>query len=420
MSRSRISVAALVAVALGATACSDNNPPTVPSEPSDDPSLRAVQGEAAHPNDLARGVKGFGGFFLDAQGVPTIYLKDAAQKENAGRALGRYFQAAGLNPSQLRVLRGQFEWAELERWQAEGGKEALAIAGVVFTDADEASNRLRIGVENGAAAAAVKAALARHGVPEAGVIVETTDPILQMATLQTANDRSAGIQINFDPDPTAAGSYVCTLGFNDGTANFITCSHCTNVQGGLGNKTVFGQPLLSSGIVADEVNDPDYFTGGACPSGRRCRYSDAARAAYRSGITGRRGVISRTAAPNQKRNALEITGTFTISAEDLTSGVVGDVANKIGRTTGWTQGKITNVGVNTNVSGSTITQLGQTFVSAGVNGGDSGSPVFALGSGTNVTLKGILWGGASNGRSFVYSPLGNVERSTELGGIASF
>ena len=72
------------------------------------------------------------------------------------------------------------------------------------------------------------------------------------------------------------------------------------------------------------------------------------------------------------------------------------------------QGQITNVGVNTNVSGSNITQLSQTFVSAGVGGGDSGSPVFSL-AGSNATLRGILWGGLSNGRSFVFSPLGNIE-----------
>jgi hypothetical protein len=283
------------------------------------------------------------------------------------------------------------------------------LAGTVFTDADEASNRLRIGVERGAAAAEVRKALAGRGVPDAAVIIEETEPIEQMVSLQAANTRTGGLQINFP-------GFVCTLGFNDGTGAFITNSHCTTTQGGV-EGTDYGQPLLSQGIVADEVADPTYFTGGQCPSGRRCRRSDASRAQYRAGFSGQRGVISRTAEPNRKRNNLEITGTFTITGELASGGVVGATVNKIGRTTGWTQGQITQTNVNTNVSGSNITQLGQTFVSAGVGGGDSGSPVFALGQGSNVTLLGILWGGSSSGRSFVFSPIGNIEG--ELGPITS-
>jgi hypothetical protein len=411
MSRVPLSVAALLGAVLVVAGCSDSSQPTVPSDQPDDPSLRAApQGTSDDPNELARGVRGFGGFFIDAQGAPTIYLKDASEKGNAGRALGAFFRATGLTPSQLKVRAGQFDWTELEGWQAEGGMDALAVAGAVFVDADEASNRLRIGVEHGAAAAGVRAALARRGVPASAVIIEETAPIERMATLQNANTRTGGLQINFP-------GFVCTLGFNDGTGSFITNSHCTNTQGGV-DGTDYGQPLLSAGIVADEVADPTYQGGGSCPAGRVCRRSDASRAAYRSGFTGALGLISRTAAPNVKKGALEITGTFTINAELLSGGTVGTIVNKIGRTTGWTQGRITSVNVNTNVSGSNITQLGQTFVSAGVGGGDSGSPVFSLGTGNNVTLRGILWGGSSNGRSFVFSPLGNVE--AELGAIRSF
>ena len=42
--------------------------------------------------------------------------------------------------------------------------------------------------------------------------------------------------------------------------------------------------------------------------------------------------------------------------------------------------------------------------------------LFSL-AGSNATLRGILWGGASSGRSFVFSPLGNIEG--ELGNITS-
>ena len=85
----------------------------------------------------------------------------------------------------------------------------------------------------------------------------------------------------------------------------------------------------------------------------------------------------------------------------------------------WTFGTITNSCVAVNVSGSTITQLCQNIVNAGVGGGDSGSPVFNWsGTGSNVTLAGILWGGSSDGTTFVFSPMSGIER--ELGALTTF
>jgi hypothetical protein len=45
-----------------------------------------------------------------------------------------------------------------------------------------------------------------------------------------------------------------------------------------------------------------------------------------------------------------------------------------------------------------------------VAGGDSGSPVFRISSGDEVTLLGNLWGGNSSGTLFVYSPLDGFEK----------
>ena len=72
--------------------------------------------------------------------------------------------------------------------------------------------------------------------------------------------------------------------------------------------------------------------------------------------------------------------------------------------------------VHTNVFGSNITQLCQTFVSAGVAGGDSGSPVFVIDGGRRVTLIGILWGG-SGSSLYVFSPLKNIQ--DELGSFVA-
>jgi hypothetical protein len=412
MLRNRVKLVAYVAGGvLFASACSDTTQPTSPTNQTPSaPDLRTAQQPEADPNGLARGVRGFGGFFFDAQGAPTIYLKEAAQRGNAERALTAWLQARGLDPSALRVLKGDFDWADLERWQTTASEQVLGVAGAVFVDADEASNRVRIGVERGAAGGQARAAAARLGIPASAVVVQETDPIQQVATLQQrVRPIVAGLQINFP-------GFLCSIGFNavkNGQNSFVTASHCTSTQGGVEN-TPYWQPLQTVDPVqiATEVDDPVYTRKvlPGCPNGRRCRLSDASRAAYASGITFTLGGIAKTSAPNN--GSLDITGSFTITSKSPAA-VVGNTVNKVGRTTGWTQGTVTNTCVNTGVSGSNIVQLCQTFVSAGVGAGDSGSDVFGITSGSSVKLLGILWGGNSGGTQFVYSPIANIE--AELG-----
>jgi hypothetical protein len=273
-------------------------------------------------------------------------------------------------------------------------------------------------------AAQVRSAVARLGVPSDAVVVEEVEPVRLAATLRDRVRPVVGaLQINFDPPGTPGFSFVCTLGFNatrNGQRSFITNSHCTNTQGG-NESTPYWQPTqgVAPTRIATEVADPAYSTGGVgCPSGRRCRRSDAARARYASGTTSTLGRIARTSGANN--GSITITGNFTITAEG--SAIAGQQVHKIGRTTGWTRGAVSGTCVNTNVAGTNITQLCQTWVLAGVAGGDSGSPVFRRqGTTNNVTLVGILWGGGvlSDGSTlYVFSPISNIEM--ELGALTTF
>jgi hypothetical protein len=415
MLSNRILVVSLISGAIVfATSCSDDS--TQPN-PADQATPRAVsipQGSPDDPVALARGVPGFGGFFVDEQGRPTIYLKDATQRGAAEKALTPWFTSRGRNRAEMQVRKADFDWADLDRWFNQSSGEVLSVAGAVFTDADEARNRVRIGVEHAAAAGQVRNVLARLGIPAAAVSVEITEPIRQVATLQgSVRPVVAGVQINFP-------GFLCSVGFNasrSGTRGFVTASHCTNTQGGV-ESTPYWQPLQSVNPtqIATEVADPAYTTGGSCPSGRRCRRSDASFANYINSTANTLGAIARTSSTN-KRN-LTIAGSWTITSDATSSNfTIGETVNKVGRTTGWSQGPVTSTCVNVNVSGSSITQLCQTAVSASVGGGDSGSDVFSITSGTNVRLDGVLWGGSSNGRTFIFSPLANVEG--ELGSLTT-
>ena len=100
----------------------------------------------------------------------------------------------------------------------------------------------------------------------------------------------------------------------------------------------------------------------------------------------------------------------------------GQLVDKVGRTTGWTRGQVSNTCVNTGVSGTSIVLLCQTWVEsigggAIVAGGDSGSPTFIDLGGNNATLVGGLWGGSSDGTLLVYSPIANIR--AELGNLTT-
>ena len=411
----RILIVSLAAGSVLLASCSDDiTRPNLPTDQLDRVGVAVQQGEPDDPVALARSVPGFGGFFVDEQGTPTIYLRDAAQRGAAERALTPWFSAHGRAPATMRVRKADFDWAALDRWFTQASVEALGIQGVVFADADEARNRVRIGVEHAAAAARVRGVLARLGIPASAVNVDVTQPIRQLATLRGAvRPVVAGVQINFP-------GFLCSLGFNasrSGIRGFVTASHCTSTQGGV-EGTPYWQPLESVRPiqVATETVDPTYPTGGSCPAGRNCRRSDAAFAKYINGTQNTLGRIARTSRINP--NDRTIVGSWTITSDASSSSfTIGLRVNKVGRTTGWSQGPVTGTCVNVNVSGTNITQLCQTIVSATVAGGDSGSDVFTITSGTNVRLNGVLWGGSSDGKTFVFSPLANVKG--ELGALTT-
>jgi len=387
------------------------------SEPSPDLAVVSQEPEGEQAA-LARAVPGFGGLFLDESGAPTVYLTDPGQRLSAQRALAGIARQHGFEASALQVRRGEFTWRQLEGWFGPGSKGALAERGVVYADLDEASNRVTIGVENAEAGGRARAVLRRLGVPDRAVLIRESRPIEPVATLRDrVRPVGGGLQINF-------GDFACTLGFNairSGVASYITNSHCTNVQGGSEGTKHYQQDRFHANTqIGTEVADPVYFTGGACPATRRCRFSDSSRGKYLTGVSKTLGRIVRTTSRGSLTGSLTISTTnpsFTINSERANS-LVGQTVNKIGRTTGWTFGKVTNTCVTVNVSGSNITQLCQSLVSAGVGAGDSGSPVFNWsGTGSTVRLAGILWGGSGN-NLFVFSPMSGIEK--ELGALTTF
>ena len=328
-------------------------------------------------------------------------------------------------PLAINIIKGTYDIPQLADWRRKADG-VLGIGGVVFTDLDERSNRLKIGVAAGTSRESIEAALRKSGVPLEAVIIEDTAPIYEHATLRShVRPMPGGVQTEADVGVFA--NKICTMGFNAiraGVVGFVTNSHCTTTRGG-SNGTDFHQPddpLFSEGNkVGDEIADPAHLTGGGCRAGRRCRFSDSAFIDY---------TISRGS--NIARPVIWNTGTLEINSAtprlnivaEITSFVDGSELDKVGRTTGWAYGNVGGTCQNTNVADTNITLFCQFRVNRLPNrtykmteNGDSGSPVFRW-LGRTVNLAGILWGGPDDGSSFVFSPINQIEQ--ELGALTTF
>jgi hypothetical protein len=415
----------VLGVVVALAACQNEDGPAGPSEPppglTPKADLLVTQGRMLDPLLLqALAIPGFGGLFLDpATGKPTVYLKDPGQRGTAERVLGVMLHDLGVGSTDLEVRSAAYDYVQLHGWHARASASILALPGAVFTDVDEGSNRIRIGVEHPAAEAGVRRALSRLGVPSDAVLVEHADAFHTAATLQgAASPRRGGLQINFS-------TKACTQGFNTRAQSgfivvrsFITNSHCTAVQGGVQSTNYF-EPM-SGRLLGTEIADPAYLVGGPCPAGRKCRWSDAARVRYVTGVSSDLGGIARTKGQNSGSLTIDPANPlFNITKEAAGHPLQFSVVNKIGRTTGWTAGIVYATCAAVNVTGTNVTLFCQDLANMGHAPGDSGSPVFSWpGSGSNVSLNGIFWGGNTAGTKIVFSPFGAIE--FELGPLTTF
>lgn len=434
---------AVLAVVL-IVSCQDSAPVAEPRFNSPGTATRSSAVVAADetPTQLqvAEAVAGFGGYFIDETGAPTVYLTDVGRRGEAAQALEGFLAGFGFSAADLQVRQATYTYQQLATWYQAARPSALGVAGAVLGDIDEARNRIVFAGINATALAEIGRAVAAAGVSREAVALQIHAPVLQTATLRDRfRPPFGGLQINFFPLPASPVTLLCTLGFNaiDGAdTSFITNSHCSNVQGGTQTPTDYYQ-ATRGGVVADannyfarEAEDPDYVLGslaGPCPIGRRCRTSDASRAKYQPGQGFALGLIARPQYENATGTLADtitidaVTPTFAITAEQQRS-VVGQKLNHVGRTTGWTSGPVVATCVDVNITASEITQLCQDFVDAHVAGGDSGSPVFGMNTDGSVFLGGILWGGSTDLETghvqFIMSPMAQIR--SEIGDIKTF
>ena len=442
MSRVRTPTLVLT-VLLPLAACVDGRTEIASPEADAPPPTTAAQQPApagldAEFADLAREIPGFGGAYRDRTGRTVVHMagRDLSTegdriRERLRSRVGEVGRRDGNGPmassrTESIVLRDvTFDYLELVDFR---GRAAPAVPQreLVYTDIDERTNRVTIGITRSADEGAIRGKLERRGIPSDAVTFEVTEPATPLrATSLTDRVRpmAGGLQLLF-PHSTPGFVSICTMGFNvvgdfpvsgsargSSPAYFLTNSHCSSTQGAVDGTPYYQQEVAAPDardLVGREVADPALFScfGGIF----RCRWSDASVAMYESrGAPTRSGVVYRPESVNTSSVDLGPGRFFRIAPPDGPPPLpmMGDVLSKVGRTTGWTEGEVARTCVHVLAAGTDIVMLCQDLVLAGVGAGDSGAPVFMqVGDSRDVIPYGVLWGGTTGG--FFFSSLFNI------------
>ena len=352
---------------------------------------------------VSRAVPEFAGLYVAGDTLVAATVGEA-DEEALWASVAR---VVTVDPHLRRTVRSdaRYTFAELARWHEQVDAAVFGLADLVFTDADEQTQRLVIGVSSPAGERDARAAALDLGVPEDALAVVLTEPVRPLANVRDKlRPLAGGTQIAFS-------NFVCTLGFNArlaGNDGFVTNSHCTDVRGAV-TGTKYGQPNKGEGVGTEHL-DPFYWSGGGCDVPNGCRYSDSAFVKTTS-------AGDRRVALPPGEGSLEFNAYGRVASEEPWP-LSGTSATKVGRTTGRTSGTITQACANVKSSDGYMLLCNYLVQSDHTlsQGGDSGSPVFRVikdPSHGDINLMGVLWGGSTN--RFVFSPLGGVEM--ELGAM---
>lgn len=416
-SRTGRSAAALI-LTLTIAACGDPPAPTQPTAADRATANRVASSVATselrepeqHLHALAREIPGFGGYFIDSSGVVVGYVTDLARGGALRQRLEAFVRAGhmGSRTRPIAIRKDQFEFASLARWRDIVSGQLLGIVpGVVMSDADEAANRVTIGIDEATypgVRAEVRRALQQLGVPANAVRFVASRPasldVAKAPALPAASMMFLNQNLWDVPSPVVAGykffvpgGGYCTLGpvvTHNGNPAVVINSHCTSAM-----YAFDGSPIKATDftVIGSEVVDP----GPTC--GSNCRRSDAALIDFATGVPYDVGRIARTTdvtwtwGAAGSRNVNQSNPTRDLIDEE--NAVVGMTVLKTGATTATTGGYVTNTCVDI-VAADGYTRACSVISTYYAAGGDSGSPVYTDVPGTGAyRLVGIHWGSDS-------------------------
>jgi hypothetical protein len=390
-----------------------------------------VRPDEAEFAELARRSPTSAGFYLDAEGRLVIVVRDerdepAAQAAGADLIARKRVHDARLAAGGVVIRRGQYTFDELRQWRDRILDNLVGrIQGITSLDLTEHTNRVTIGLGRARfdeLRQSLPLDLLALGV-DTSAVVYTVDGLQDLTHGATSAFRSLGrlpplaassIAYPATWDALVGGINVlgtspsgggCTLGIVaawGGVNVLITASHCSSQTFQLDNSPLY-QPSAAR-QVGTEFYDPG---GWSCYLVYNCRWSDANLYSLTQGIAAHRGLIARpqfSAGPGSTGGSTAVDLArpyFIVQTADDWQLVTGQFIHKVGRTTGWTWGQITQTCKDffPDPPWENNKAVMCTYEpTMSVMGGDSGGPAFALlGNGYNqlgdlVNLVGIVKG----------------------------
>jgi hypothetical protein len=408
----------ILSVLLVGMACSDANV-TGWRDPAPTASRVAPTGAVLDFDDefarIAREeIPGFAGYYFvgDTNTVLLLVDETRAPAANVRAAFAR--QRAGMPPARRTIVRRvTHDFAKLKIWH-DSLLGHLDVDGVYMVDIDEVGNRVWLGVANRRVESRVRAQAARLGIPRTAVGVDVVprpqtrmrnecDPTCKLFDFWRPIAGGLRILNPTDPDPEcqAGGGCICSVGFNawvSGSPRWVTASHCSNDYLKLDNSLQYQPNTQFQPNIGQEAADPMVHT---CPGITwKCRFSDASLYWTNQNTAYERGRLMHTLSAgvggpgsldiDQLQPYFDVTTKWGASSD----APVGTSLHKVGSWSGWTTGQVTRTNLSIfQVGGDGKFLRGQWETSIWSEGGDSGSPVFAVLGNPNVALHGVLWGG---------------------------
>lgn len=358
---------------------------------------------------------GLGGAYVEpTTGRFVVLLKDDAQRERAGAALGRLRTRLGADgPGVAQIARGDVDYrvaehafSELVGWREALAGDLFAKAGVVGLDADEQKNRVRVVVEDAATQATVEALVAAAGAPANLVLIErgAKPRLMQSSLTDYVRPVGNGMQITNEAQEWCSTGWMVQA--SNGDKGFLTASHCSHSTVGSGRT---GESIYQANVSS--TNFSGYVRWNTAWS-QGCYYSPASTTPYFSGpCTHADAMFIGTGDIDGKTPKTPVAPSNTFGSRTFPPepkwymdtrlpqyAFSGMVTDKTGRTTGSTRGTISGTCVDVKLgtqSGDVIEQCQGEVSDAASGSGDSGAPVYRL-INTTVYPLGILTGGAYN------------------------
>lgn len=373
-----------------------------------------VMGEVLYRGPLEKGfieietdVPGFAGWYKERDGSAVVLLKDIAAAPQAIERVSRILDAregrgqgaapAPVERRRIAAKRATFSFSELA-----GFRHLLTQDlpdGVYTIDVDEVRNVVSFGVSSAQVEQKLRANAARLRIPPSALSVRLTERPQSRSSLSDYHRPvRSGLAVTF-------GGSTCTVGINaiwnnDPTwVGFFTASHC-------GTPWTVGSAIFNQGgsRVGYEGDDVAPVSAYWCPYAT-CRYSDAAWVAYdyqtRTASNGQNTLALPSWQAYGQAGATDFDAVYTINGEALPYPSVGDPVFKVGATTGWTYGYITQTCEDAHQSdfdylNQDVWLLCQERSDVFSAVGDSGSGVFTWvyqNGQYYARFAGILWGG---------------------------